>query len=246
MNKTIESINLSPSFLSKVLSQGYDKAVAEKIGLIPKDDTTSMSDGRLIHGIIAEKLGGEKLKYVISPFENYRTKVSQEWRDRQPDDVAIVKQEQYSLFNEIAERVINHPNIKPLLKDGKPEQVIEKQVNGFNVKGILDWSGNVVIDWKFVSSKNFDNFVKVALWEHYDLQAAVYDYLKKPNNIYFCAVESSAPFRIKLYHCDQSFLDGGADKFGMAVSIIKEAKWRLPTFDIEEVGELMDWNHYSG
>lgn len=242
----MKPINLSPSFLSKVLSQGYDKAVAEKLGLIAKEDTAAMSDGRLIHGLIAEKLGGDKTSYVIQPFDNFRTKAAQEWRDSQPDDVAIIKQDKYNLFSEIADRVINHPNIKPLLKDGKPEQVIEKQVNGFNVKGVLDWSGNVVIDWKFVSSKNFDNFAKVALYDHYDLQAAVYDFLKTPAKVCFGVIENVAPYRIKLFEVDESALDGGAAKFDKAFNILKEANWRQPTFDIMEIGTIMDWSNYNG
>ena len=58
----MKAINLSPSFLSKLYDKGYDYAVGEKLGLIKKD-TKSMSDGRLIHSLIAERLAGEPSRY---------------------------------------------------------------------------------------------------------------------------------------------------------------------------------------
>lgn len=245
-------INLSPTFLSKVYEKGYDYAVGEKLGLFPRKDTTAMSDGRLFHELIAEKLGGEKAKTVSSPYDNYRTKEARDWRDNQPDDVFIVSEERLNNLNQIADRAINHPKIKPLLEfPCATELMIEKPVNGFNIKGVLDVVSVVgekknVIDWKFVSSLVFDSFPKKALYMNYDLQASVYDYLTEATHVYFGVIENEAPHRIKLFWCDQSFLESGADKFNKAVTIIKNAKWRQPSFDILEVGELMDWNHYAG
>ena len=85
----MKPINLSPSFLSKLYNKGYDYAVGEKLGLIKKD-TKSMSDGRLIHSLIAERLGGEQTKIAITPFDSFRTKEAREWRDSQPDDTQFV------------------------------------------------------------------------------------------------------------------------------------------------------------
>lgn len=247
----MQPINLSPSFLTKVLTHGYDYAVGEKLGLFPKEDTGAMSDGRLLHAMIAEKLGGEPTKAVTSPFDSYRTKEAREWRDSQPDDVFIVTSDKMELFNTIAERAINHPNIKPLLVNATPEQIVEQEVNGYNVKGVIDVYSEQrekknVIDWKFVSSLNFDSFARKALYMHYDLQAAVYDFLKKPTHVYFGVIENQAPYRIKLFWCDSSFLESGADKFNKSFNILKEANWREPSFDILETGELMSWEYYQG
>lgn len=247
----IQQINLSPSFLTKVIEKGYDYAVGEKLGLFPKEDTGAMSDGRLLHAIIAEKLGGEPTKAVTSPFDSYRTKEAREWRDSQPDDTFIVTAEKLALFNTIAERVINHSNVKPLLVNATPERIVEQELNGYNVKGIIDVYSEQgekknVIDWKFVSSLNFDSFAKKALYMHYDLQAAIYDFLKKPTHVYFGVIENQAPYRIKLFWCDPSFLDSGADKFSKAFTILSEANWREPNFDIAEIGELMSWENHNG
>lgn len=247
----MKTINLSPSFLTKVYEKGYDYAVGEKLGLF-NVDTKAMSDGRLLHALISERLGGEPAKIVVSPHDSFRTNEAKAWRDSQPDDTAIVKKEQIDNLNKIVDRVINHSKLKPFLEvPCATELVVEKQVNGYNVKGILDVvssdnEATNVIDWKFVSSLVFDSFGKKALYMHYDLQAAVYDFLKDATNVYFCIIESEAPHRIKLFHCDSSFLESGAEKFNKAFKILDEAKWREPNFDILEVGTLMSWENHNG
>lgn len=247
----IKPINLSPSFLGKVLSQGYDYAVAEKLGLIEKD-TKAMADGRLMHEMIAHLLGDKPANYAISPFDSFRTKEAREWRDSQPDNLAIISQERADELEAIAKRVVNHPRIKALLDAGKvqTEQVVEKKVGEYNVKGIIDATvvgkAKSVIDWKFVSTQVFDSFSKKALYQNYDLQASVYDFLVEPANIYFAIIENQAPHRIRLFHCDESFLISGGNKFDKAMKTIKAENWREPTFDIDDVGELMSWENYNG
>lgn len=240
-------INLSPSFLSDVYSKGYDYAVGKKLGLIEKPDTSAMSDGKLIHALIAERLGGERAKIAISPFDSFRTNAAKEWRDSQPDDTAIVTEERMEKLNKIADRVINHPVIKPMLDKAMTEKTIIKKVNGFTVKGIIDviseYNGKTVIDWKFVNSKNFDTFHKQSLWNNYDLQAAVYDYLVDATHVYFGVIESESPHRIKMFYCNKSFLESGADKMDKAVKILNKENWREPNFDISEIGELEDWGN---
>lgn len=245
----IKPVNLSPSFLSKVLSKGYDYAVAEKLGIISKD-TASMNAGKAIHALISEAYGGKKEKIAISPYDSYRTKEAREWRDSHPDDVIILKQEDAELYINIAKRVKEHPEVKKILEGAKiePEKTITKEVNGFTVKGIIDIIATKdkvvdVIDWKFVSSQVFDDFGKKALWQHYDLQASVYDFLLDATHTYFVVIENEAPHRIKVWHCDMSFLESGAEKFDKAFKIVKEQDWREVNFDIHEVGELIAWGY---
>ena len=248
----MKKINLSPSFLTKVYEKGYDYAVGEKLGLFPKKDTDSMSDGRLIHALISERLGGEKAKIAISTYDSFRTKEAREWRDKQPDDTIIVKQEKIDELNKIIDRIMHHPRLKQFLEvPCTTEQIIEKEINGHNVKGIIDVVSKDneainIIDWKFVSSIVFDSFDKKALYMHYDLQAAVYDFLKDATNVYFGVIENEAPYRIKIYHCDSTFLESGANKFNKAFKILDEAKGREPNFDISEIGELMSWENFNG
>lgn len=243
----MKPINLSPSFLSKVLKSGYDLAVAEKLKLIEKD-TKAMSAGRALHSMISESFGGKADKVVVCPFDNYRTKASQEWRDSQDKNTIILKQSEADLYAELVDRIHKHPVISKLL-DGeiKSERIVEKEVNGLNVKGIIDLSiqneAKTLIDWKFVSSQVFDDFGRKALWNNYDLQAAVYDFLEDATHIYFVTIESEAPYRIKAWYCDPSMLESGADKFDKSLKILKEAGWRNVTFDITEVENIMAWGY---
>ena len=247
----MKQINLSPSFLSKLLTKGYDYSVGEKLGLFPKKDTGAMSDGRLIHALISERLGGEKAKIAISTYDSFRTKEAKEWRDSQPDDTMIVKVEKIEALNKIVDRVMNHPKIKPfLIVPCATELIIDKKAGNHNVKGVLDVvstdnEATNIIDWKFVSSLIFDSFDKKALYMHYDMQAAVYDFLTDATNVYFGVIENEAPHRIKLYHCDSTFLESGANKFNKAFKILDEENGREPNFDISEVGELMSWENMN-
>lgn len=243
----VDNINLSPSFLSKVLSKGYDYAVAEKMGFIIQE-TPSMNAGKVIHSMLSGKYGGKEDKIVISPYNNFRTKESQNWRDSQ--EAIIISKKDSVLYENIVERVVNHPEVKKIL-DGaevKAEEKVTKEVNGFNVKGILDIvaiKNNVkdIIDWKFVSSQVFDDFGRKALWQHYDLQAGVYDFLTDATHVYFVAIENQAPYRIKVLHCDPSFMESGADKFSKALTILKKENWRYPSFDIQGVDDLVAWGY---
>lgn len=245
MSKRIAPLNLSPSFLTRMYDHGYDYAVAEKLGLVKKD-SKAMSDGRLIHELLAERLGGNPVNVAISPYDNFRTKVAREWRDSTPDDTPIVSQGKIDELNAIVDRVLEHPVIKEYFKgEVTPELTVERKVEGYNIKGIIDvkvkGETTSVFDWKFINSKSFDKFAKEAIWSHYDLQASIYDYLVEPTNVYFVAIENEAPNRIKVFHCDPSFLEHGADKFNKVLKVVKQANWRQPNFDIEEVGELTDW-----
>lgn len=248
----IDPINLSPSFLSRLLSKGYDYAVAEKLGLISKD-TASMSAGRALHSFLSAAYGGKQDEIAISPYDSFRTKEARDWRDSQPDNVTIIKQEEAELYAELVKRVQNHPALKEILDGYKleAEKTVTKEVNGMTVKGVLDLVGKsehstIVIDWKFVGSQVFDDFARKSLWSHYDLQGSVYDFLTDATNIYFCVIENEAPHRIQIFHCDLSYLESGGDKFDKALKIIKAEDWRQPSFDIAEVGELISWNHYNG
>lgn len=248
----MKRINLSPTFLIKVYDKGYDYAVGEKLGLFPKADTSAMSDGRLFHMLISERLGGEKAKIVISPYDAFRTTESKAWRYSQPDGTAIVKQDKLDTLNGIVDRLFNHSRIKPFLEvPCATELKVEKEVNGYMIKGFIDVvstdnEATNVIDWKFVSSQVFDSFGKKALHMHYDLQASVYDFLVEPTNVYFGVVENEAPYRIKLLHCDSSFLESGAEKFNKAFKVLDKAKWREPNFNIDEIETLMSWENYNG
>lgn len=245
----IEPINLSPSFLSRLLLKGYDYATAEKLGLIQKE-TATMNAGKVMHSFLSGAFGGKQDDIAISPYDDFRTKEAREWRDAVPDNILIIKQKEADLYAELTERVKNHPEIKKILDGAKveAEKTVERKVKDYNVKGVLDIVVTKtdiidVIDWKFVGTQVFDDFAKKALYMHYDLQASVYDFLTNATHIYFVTIENEAPYRIKVWHCSPDMLEGGAIKFDKALQVIKKQAWRKPTFDITGVEDIKAWGY---
>ncbi len=251
--KDVLNINLSPTFLSKVYSKGYNYAVGEKLGMFESPDNKGMDDGRLMHKIIASHITGTELEDIaISPYDNYRTKEAQEWRDSQPDNVSIVSQESLDSLQAIVDRLLVHPQMLSFPTDEIVAEVTrENKIKEHNVKGIIDFIARdeeqkIVVDWKFVSTTVFDGFEHKSRIMNYDLQAAMYDYLEQPTHVYFGVIENGAPYRIKFYWCDQSFLDSGAEKFNKAFKEFDGEHGRVPDFNIRDVGTLMGWQNYNG
>lgn len=245
----IQPINLSPSFLSRLLAKGYDYAVGEKLGLVQKE-TATMNAGKVMHSFLSGAFGGKIDDIAISPYDDFRSKEAREWRDSQPDKVLIIKQKEADLYDELTKRVRNHPEIARILKGAKieAEKTVERKVKEHNVKGVLDIVATKpdmvdVIDWKFVGSQVFDDFARKALYMHYDMQASVYDFLTDATHIYFVTIENEAPYRIKVWHCSLDMLEGGAGKFDKALQVIKKEQWRRPTFDIAGVEDIKGWGY---
>lgn len=248
MNK-IDPINLSPSFLSRLLLKGYDYAVGEKLGLVQKE-TSSMNAGKVMHSFLSGAFGGKIDDIAISPYDDFRSKEARNWRDSQPDNVLIIKQKEADLYAELTERVKNHPEVKKILEGAKieAEKTIERKVKDYKVKGVIDLIAEkdgmkIVIDHKFVGSQIFDDFERKSRYSNYDLQAAVYDFLVNPTHTYFLVIESEAPYRIKMCYASSSYLEAGASKFDRALQVIKQEAWRTPSFDLVGVQELKDWGY---
>ena len=55
------------------------------------------------------------------------------------------------------------------------------------------------------------------------------------------AIENEAPHRIKMFHCDTTFLEDGANKFDKAFKTLEKENWRDVSFDIQEVDDLIGW-----
>ena len=251
----IEPINLSPSFLGRVLSKGYDYAVAEKLELFSKKDTSAMSEGKALHAYIAKSLGGVNSELVLCPYSDFRKKEAREWRDLQDKDAVIVMPDKVAVYEDIVQRLLQIDLIRDKYKTAKYEDVIVQKYGDLNVKGVLDFYARksskdeddktIVIDWKYVSSQSFDDFGKKATYMHYDLQAYIYRQLVGADDVYFCTIENEAPYRIKLWSTDMLFLQNGEYKFDNVLKIIQGSRWRYPSFNIPEVGTLTSYYNYQ-
>ena len=239
----------SYSQMKVILDSGIDYAVAAKRKLLPAPESKAIDIGTLVHQAI---LGGDE-QFVISPYDNFRTKAAQEWRDQQLEMQRIViKKEDSDIINQIAANIKNHPLYNKYLgKDKKAFHELEltaKTGDGVELRGILPSGGLIITDIK--TTAKFDEFFRKAQWSHYDLQAAVYSLIgtsatkAKPEltNYYFCVAETVAPFRVQFMHASLEFVEAGERKLRKCIDEIVAFGDREPNFLIEEVRELGDYS----
>ena len=75
---------------------------------------------------------------------------------------------------------------------------------------------------------------------YYEATNELYDFLTEVPHGYFVAIENEAPHRIKMFHCDTTFLEDGANKFDKAFKTLEKENWRDVSFDIQEVDDLIE------
>ena len=244
----------SYSQMKVILDSGIDYAVAAKRKLLPAPESKAIDIGTLVHQAI---LGGDE-QFVISPYDNFRTKAAQEWRDQQLEMQRIViKKEDSDIINQIATNIKNHPLYNKYLgKDKKAFHELEltAKADGVALRGKADYlrilpsGGLIITDIK--TTAKFDEFFRKAQWSHYDLQAAVYSLIgtqatnskQELTNYYFCVAETVAPFRVQFMHASLEFVEAGERKLRKCLDEIKEFGDREPNFLLETVRELGDYS----
>lgn len=244
----------SYSSLKHILDSGIDYAVACRKGIVPSPSSKFIDLGQLVHQMV---LGGDET-FVLSPFDSFRTKEAQQWRDNQiANDKIIITGELQESAEQVVANIKNHPHSKKYLfgKGVKHEQeMFAKTSDGVDLRGkadaikIVDKDALIITDLK--TTAQFDKFVKSAYWSHYDLQAAVYtlisaSYLKvHPSliNYYFCVAETVAPYRVQYVHAGMEFVEAGERKLRICIDEVLKFGDREPNFLLEEIKELGDWS----
>lgn len=243
----------SYSQMKVILDSGIDYAVAQKQGLFKPTFGKAVDLGQLVHYKI---LGGSKEIFAFSPYDNFRTKEAQTWRDQQlANDLYIITKEQSDEADKIVENILNHPHHKKYI--GNPKALYEQElfatVNGVKLRGkadviLHDKESAQVIDLK--TTAQFDKFFKNALWSHYDLQSSTYGLvaassLKIDKSLVqpvFCVAETVEPYRVQYMTAGFEFIESGDNKLHKCLEAIKEFGDRKPTFLLEEIKELGDWS----
>lgn len=243
----------SQSDMKGIIDHGIDWAVANKRGILPKPQSKAIDLGQLAHMFV---LGGDPDIFALSPYNDFRTKEAKNWKAEQLDaGKYIVDQNQYDSIWKIIDNIEAHPLSKKLLKgqNVKHEQEMFGQIGGVEVRGKADAvlkEDNSLIITDIKTTGKFDDFKCSSMYNHYDLQSALYCMLGAKAfqvnqayvNFYFCVAETIAPFRVQYYHCSLEFLELGGNKLSGCLEKIKEFGERDPNFLIEEVGGLGDWS----
>lgn len=244
----------SYSSMKPILDSGIDYAVAKKQGLVPPPSSSYIDMGQLVHQLI---LGGDEV-FVLSPHDNFRTKIAQEWRDAQiAADKIIITGEMQATAEKIVENIKNHPHTEKYLlgKGIKHEQEMFATTDeGVALRGKadaikLDAEAAIITDIK--TTAQFDKFAKASYWNHYDLQSATYTLIGAHHlkvdpqlvNYYFCVAETVAPFRVKYFHASLEFVEAGERKLRTCIDAIADFGDNKPNFLLEEIEELGDWSN---
>ena len=191
---------------------------------------------------------------MTSPYDNFRSKEAQNWREAQKAAGNIVITLEMDMAAEQAiSHILEHPHAKEYLTGENIKHEVElyaKTSDGVALRGKADAvvlhndekHPRLITDIK--TTAQFDKFARNAYWSHYDLQAATYCLLSGTNfvNYYFCVVETIEPYRVQFMHCSTEFLEAGERKLRKCIDEIVAFGEKQPNFMLEEIKELGDYS----
>lgn len=232
------------STLKNILVNGIDWAVAYKRGDLPRPASKYIDIGTMVH---QELLGGDK-DWVAKAYPDYRTKEAREWRDSQPDHIAILDDEQVNTIVNVTNAVKAHPLLKEVLEGMETEKPIFAKVNGVELRGKADIiqkddAGKPVRIWDLKTTAQFQEWKYKSIRLHYDLQAATYKTLYNGDvDFAFIIAETVAPYRVQLAYLTQEAWDKGEADLVRCLEAVKEFGDKEPNFSVIEPIMIGDWS----
>lgn len=165
-------------------------------------DTAAFKFGRACHAWVLGEPEFQKY-FVVSPYDEFRTKEAKAWREGQIRTIVTAKQLQ--MIKQIHAGVLKHPLLKNAFVDGKPEQSLiwKDKETGLWLKSRPDWLPNrlrFVPNFKTCNSARPEAFARQAFSFGYHQGAALcLEGLKEvlgwiDPSYYFVAVEKKAPW----------------------------------------------------
>lgn len=234
------------STLKNILVNGIDWAVAYKRGDLPSAVPSSkyIDIGTFVH---QELLGGEA-NWVAKAYPDYRTKEARAWRDSQPDNIAILDDDQVETIVNVAKAIKAHPNLQSVFANMETEQAIFATVNDVKLRGKADIiqkdeDGKPFRIWDIKTTAQFQEWKYKALRLHYNLQAATYKTLYNGDvDFAFIIAETVAPYRVQLAMMTPETWDKGEADLARCLEEIKKFGDKEPNFSIMEEIRIGDWS----
>lgn len=235
--------HLSYSTCKKILNKGIDYALGTKLGLIEETYSKAADIGTMIHALA---LGGEP-EWVVSPYDNYRTKEAQAWKAEQTK--IIITEKDMEQIITVYEAILKHPLANQLIQSCQLEQKLEATINGIKFHGYADGISSdrkTIFDLK--TTAQFDSFNGrwFAINQDFDLQAAVYQLFGDNAKYYFIVAETVAPYRVQVLGTSPEFIESGNNKLDEAISEFQLFRQRKGNNDLERIsfniGETEDLN----
>lgn len=229
--KTHENVDhLSYSTAKKIYRRGIDYALGTKLGLIEETYGRAAELGTIIHALVLE----DKADFIVSPYDDFRSKAAREWKAEQTD--TIVKPDELEVILGTAEAIRKHPLASQLIESCELEQKLTAKVEGIDFVGYADGISKdrkVLFDLK--TTAQFDQFKWQAFKNDFDLQASVYRLFGDNADYYFIVAETVLPFRVQIFGASDEFYEGGNRKLQHAIEEFKKFRLREGTNGLERI-----------
>lgn len=199
----------------------------------PSESTTAMEFGTAAHKFILEQESFFDA-YVIAPEVDRRTKAGKaEWAEFMESlgDREVIKSADLEVIRAMDEAVLANPTAAALLKTGRHEVPIEwtDPDTGEPCKCrpdcLTEYGGQkYIVDYKTTNSCEDGHFERACRTYGYKLQAAMYTEgvfaeTLESYKFAFVAQEKNPPYAVRVYFCDQGFIDEGREQFRDLIEI---------------------------
>lgn len=222
--------HLSYSTAKKIYRKGIDYALGTKLGLIDETYGKAADIGTMAH---APVLGGEP-DWVVSEFDNFRTKAAQEWKANQTK--IVITEADFKQIVDVAEAIKRHPLASQLIESCDLEQKLKATINGIEFHGCADGISKdrtTIFDLK--TTGQFDMFRWSAFKNDYDLQASIYSLFGDDAKYFFIVAETVAPYRVQIFGTSPEFIDNGNEKLQKTIDAFKDFRQRPGINDLERI-----------
>lgn len=197
----------------------------------PKVQTKAMRAGSLLDCLLTTP-SEMKSRYVVSPYDSFRTNEAKAWRvEMEESGAEVVTQDQIDLANAQVDKIMSHSAAAKLL-NGSRRQVAfrHKTKYGFSSKGLIDIvpeDSETLVDLKTCEPSALDSLRSLQRhifdWS-YHIQAGAYAEGfsiasgSERTKFKFIFVSSKAPFRVAVIELPMAAILFGADQYraGMA------------------------------
>lgn len=224
---TASPANLNGKVSKSMLFDFMDRGAFKWRNSGPKVITDAMVFGQLVHAMAFTSESVDR-EFLVSPFDDYRTKAAREWRDEQKmAGKAVIKESDHNLASKIVDRI---SNTEELYHYGacKHEVAVYGDIGPSTLKCMIDIvpdHGDCLADLKTIEViESPDQLQKVIFNRGYHWQAALYLDLFNAatgdgrNQFELLFIEKSFPYETALVSLDHETIAQGREGYMNALA----------------------------
>lgn len=207
--------------------------------LVGMESTPDMVFGIAFHTYLLEPQWFERDVFVLDetkrpvPDKDYKTHANADWKRAQfaeNSDKEVITTAQFELIKWMAEAIQKHELAGEILRmsQSQYECKLQWQYKGTACKSLLDQRHSQFInDYKTCQSADPDEWARVSFFPYgYDRQGGMYlagdsggelPYSGRWKDVFFTAVEKSAPYGVAVYQPSREVLSRGVEEYQMLV-----------------------------